>query len=263
MTRQEFGQSRRGRTSAKVEAGESHVRFIGPLLRLEREPRFLQCLTQMQLDLHERFAAAHARPNDPRVIWAAEGTQPTQPYLERTAVANGLVHRLDDPRHELEIALAKKTQGQVKVLFVHRPNRRPHRCQLIQHFTKGSLRIDRHGDEQACCGHQSIILTATIFPCELRRSPCLNRHRSPIDTSPHFPEGTPVGGKHRHANYAVNYFLSPDNPKGTKRIDNMSSPSASAQCILSAFEGTGDGCGVTVRRFEFRATPGSSRLNLP
>jgi len=63
--------------------------------------------------------------------------------------------------------------------------------------------------------------------------------RSPVDTSTHFPGGTPIGGVYRSSSYSINYFLSPDNPKGTPTIDRVALPSAVCHFVILVFEGTG------------------------
>ncbi|MEM7575929.1 MAG: prepilin-type N-terminal cleavage/methylation domain-containing protein [Planctomycetota bacterium] len=62
--------------------------------------------------------------------------------------------------------------------------------------------------------------------------------RSPVDTSPHFPGGDTVGGTYRQTSYALNYWLSPDNPAGTKRIDRIAAPSAVVHITLLTFTGS-------------------------
>jgi prepilin-type N-terminal cleavage/methylation domain-containing protein len=61
--------------------------------------------------------------------------------------------------------------------------------------------------------------------------------RSPIDTSPHFDGGTPVGGTYRQTSYALNYMLSPDNPVGAGRVIRVPDPSGSVHAVVKAFEG--------------------------
>ncbi|MFI4859097.1 MAG: type II secretion system protein [Phycisphaerales bacterium JB063] len=61
--------------------------------------------------------------------------------------------------------------------------------------------------------------------------------RSPIDTSPHFAGGTPIGGQYRQTSYAINYQVSPDNPIGAGRIAQVQSPSETAHAVLKVFEG--------------------------
>lgn len=61
--------------------------------------------------------------------------------------------------------------------------------------------------------------------------------RSPVDTSPHFPGGTPVDGAYRQSSYSINFFLSPDNPDGTARLDLVPTPTVTAHFVITVFEG--------------------------
>lgn len=61
--------------------------------------------------------------------------------------------------------------------------------------------------------------------------------RSPLDTSPHFIGGTPIGGVYRQASYAINNNLSPDNAAGVSRIDAVPRPAAVVHFTLAVFEG--------------------------
>jgi len=61
--------------------------------------------------------------------------------------------------------------------------------------------------------------------------------RSPVDTSPHFAGGTPVGGRYRQTSYAINYMLSPDNPAGADRVTQVASPSETVHAVLKVFKG--------------------------
>lgn len=61
--------------------------------------------------------------------------------------------------------------------------------------------------------------------------------RSPVDTSPHFDD--PIDGVYRVTSYAINYWVSPDNPNGTARIDAVPMPSATGHLAIKAFEGPG------------------------
>lgn len=63
--------------------------------------------------------------------------------------------------------------------------------------------------------------------------------RSPVDDSPHFDGGTPVGERFRQSSYAINYFLSPDNPSGFGKVDLIARPAGTAHFVLSAFDGIG------------------------
>jgi len=61
--------------------------------------------------------------------------------------------------------------------------------------------------------------------------------RSPLDTSPHFEGGTPIGGVYRQSSYAINNNLSPDNAAGVGRIDAVPRPAAVVHFTLAVFEG--------------------------
>jgi len=63
--------------------------------------------------------------------------------------------------------------------------------------------------------------------------------RSPVDTSPHFEGGVPAGPNmtFRQSSYAINFFLSPDNPDGRDKIQRVPSPSAAVHFVIKAFEG--------------------------
>ena len=61
--------------------------------------------------------------------------------------------------------------------------------------------------------------------------------RSPVDTSPHFAGGTPIGGQYRQTSYAINYMVSPDNPVGAGRVGQVPSPSETVHAVLKVFEG--------------------------
>lgn len=63
--------------------------------------------------------------------------------------------------------------------------------------------------------------------------------RSPVDTSPHFAGGVPVDGRFRRSSYAINYWVSPDNPDGVHRLDRVASPTSTAHVVIAAFEGPG------------------------
>ncbi|MBX2850251.1 MAG: type II secretion system GspH family protein [Phycisphaeraceae bacterium] len=67
--------------------------------------------------------------------------------------------------------------------------------------------------------------------------------QSPLDTSPHFEGGTPVGGVYRQTSYALNYYLSPDAnptavPDAVQRIDQVNVPGEVVHFVLKVFEGT-------------------------
>ena len=61
--------------------------------------------------------------------------------------------------------------------------------------------------------------------------------RSPIDTSPHFSDGTPVHGQFRLTSYAINANLSPDSPVGLQTIDEVVMPSQAVHFVIKVFEG--------------------------
>ncbi|MBH06992.1 MAG: hypothetical protein CMJ20_11790 [Phycisphaeraceae bacterium] len=61
--------------------------------------------------------------------------------------------------------------------------------------------------------------------------------RSPIDWSPHFEGGTPVGDRFRQSSYAINFWLSPDNKEGVSRLHNLPHPEATSHFIILVFEG--------------------------
>lgn len=66
--------------------------------------------------------------------------------------------------------------------------------------------------------------------------------RSPADTSVHFEEpyedsATPP--TLRATSYAINYELSPDNPRGTATIDAVPFPVETAHFVIRAYEGRG------------------------
>lgn len=64
--------------------------------------------------------------------------------------------------------------------------------------------------------------------------------RSPVDTSPHFEEDgevEPTSGMFRKTSYSLNYFLSPDNPDGRSKVDDIPAPSATVHFVIAAFEG--------------------------
>lgn len=63
--------------------------------------------------------------------------------------------------------------------------------------------------------------------------------RSPVDSSPHFGEGTPVNGRFRLTSYAINYNLLPENPSGFGMIDEVASPSEAVHLVIKVFEGPG------------------------
>ncbi|MEZ6241975.1 MAG: type II secretion system protein [Phycisphaerales bacterium] len=61
--------------------------------------------------------------------------------------------------------------------------------------------------------------------------------RSPVDTSDHFPGGTPIDGVFRQTSYTLNYLLAPDNPNGTAKLSGVPMPHATAHFAIAAFDG--------------------------
>lgn len=61
--------------------------------------------------------------------------------------------------------------------------------------------------------------------------------RSPVDQSPHFGGGTPVNGEFRLTSYAINANLSPDNPGGFGKINDVADPSEAVHLVIKTFEG--------------------------
>ncbi|MEO1237639.1 MAG: prepilin-type N-terminal cleavage/methylation domain-containing protein, partial [Planctomycetota bacterium] len=61
--------------------------------------------------------------------------------------------------------------------------------------------------------------------------------RSPVDTSPHFPGGTPIAGDFRQSSYTLNFYLSPDNPVGFSKAIQVPRPSAVGHMMLLVFTG--------------------------
>lgn len=61
--------------------------------------------------------------------------------------------------------------------------------------------------------------------------------RSPLDKSPHFEGGIPVDGKYRETSYALNFWLSPDNPAGYGRVEVVRRPSSIVHYVIKVFEG--------------------------
>ncbi len=61
--------------------------------------------------------------------------------------------------------------------------------------------------------------------------------RSPVDTSPHFEGGTPIGGRFRQTSYTLNFFLAPDSPMGYQRIEQVPRVSATAHYAIAVYEG--------------------------
>ena len=61
--------------------------------------------------------------------------------------------------------------------------------------------------------------------------------RSPLDESPHFPGGVPVGGVFRETSYAINRYLAPDFIAGADSILHVRRPASTVQFALKVFEG--------------------------
>lgn len=66
--------------------------------------------------------------------------------------------------------------------------------------------------------------------------------RSPLDTSPHFEDGTMVMGRYRQTSYAINQYLSPDTmtsmlPDAVGRIDQVNTPGQLVHFVINAYEG--------------------------
>ncbi|MFK7790536.1 MAG: type II secretion system protein [Phycisphaeraceae bacterium] len=61
--------------------------------------------------------------------------------------------------------------------------------------------------------------------------------KSPLDTSPHFVGGMPIAGVYRQTSYTLNFNLSPDNPVGTDKIDEIPRPGAVVHFTLNVYEG--------------------------
>mgnify|MGYP002624447042 CR=1 FL=1 len=63
--------------------------------------------------------------------------------------------------------------------------------------------------------------------------------RSPLDESPHFEGGEPVAGQYRTTSYALNFFLSPDNPSGVETLDDVPRPSGTVDLWIKSLTGPG------------------------
>lgn len=61
--------------------------------------------------------------------------------------------------------------------------------------------------------------------------------RSPLDTSPHFAGGTPIGGGFRQTSYALNLYLSPDSTLGVGKVDQVKTPGQVVHFVIKAYEG--------------------------
>lgn len=62
--------------------------------------------------------------------------------------------------------------------------------------------------------------------------------RSPLDTSPHFEGGTPIGGVYRQTSYALNRYLSPDTTLGVAKVDQVKTPGRVIHFVIKAYQGT-------------------------
>jgi len=62
--------------------------------------------------------------------------------------------------------------------------------------------------------------------------------RSPVDTSPHFVGGELKNNKYRQTSYALNFKLSPDNPKGAKTVDEVPSVASTIHFVINTFTGS-------------------------
>ncbi|MEM9418555.1 MAG: type II secretion system protein [Planctomycetota bacterium] len=66
--------------------------------------------------------------------------------------------------------------------------------------------------------------------------------RSPLDTSPHFPGGTPIAGQYRQTSYSLNLNVSLDGvalgfADAVDRIDSVMQPANTIHTSIAAFEG--------------------------
>lgn len=59
--------------------------------------------------------------------------------------------------------------------------------------------------------------------------------RSPLDTSPHFAGGTPIGGRFRQTSYAINRYVSPGFAGGTGRLSRVPRTSATVHFAVNLF----------------------------
>jgi len=98
-----------------------------------------------------------------------------------------------------------------------------HQCYLIDH--KGQMLGTSHGGAGA-----SWIEALRDYDEQLLM-------RSPLDTSPHFDGGTPIGGVYRQASYAINLYLSPDATIGVGNIGQVKTPERVIHFVIKAYEG--------------------------
>ena len=64
--------------------------------------------------------------------------------------------------------------------------------------------------------------------------------RSPLDTSPHFAGGTPIGGAYRQTSYAINRYVSPDFIGGVGRLGQVPRTSATVHFVINLFADPGN-----------------------
>ena len=67
--------------------------------------------------------------------------------------------------------------------------------------------------------------------------------RSPLDTSPHFDGGTPIGGKYRQTSYSLNLYLTADGkayglPDAAASLDRVANPMKTIRSGIGVFTGT-------------------------
>lgn len=60
--------------------------------------------------------------------------------------------------------------------------------------------------------------------------------RSPVDRSPHFPGGTPIGGDYRQTSYAINRYVAPDYINGVGKIDHVVAPAVTVHFVIKLYE---------------------------
>lgn len=118
------------------------------------------------------------------------------------------------------LGLARDTAKQVQCLSNMRTLETTHWTYVTEH--NGSMLGTSHGNSWW-----------DVLP---RYSPDLLM-RSPVDTSPHFEDGVAINGKFRQSSYVLNYELSPDNPSGIAKLDQVRLPSASIHFAILIYEG--------------------------
>lgn len=82
--------------------------------------------------------------------------------------------------------------------------------------------------------------------------------RSPLDTSPHFEGGTPIDDVYRQTSYALNYWLSPDNPHGFRVVNEVVRPSDTVHYVIKVFEGPKAAADHVHPHLWFSPIPGAS-----